>query len=66
MEAIAGFTIKFEKSLKREYSVCFACIKETSSILKEIKLMNEELLPLYINHKNIFVQEAVRDRLMNV
>lgn len=66
MESLAGFSIKFQKSTKNEYCVCFACIKETSCLLRKIKFMGDELLPLYINHKNIFVQEAVRDRLMNV
>jgi hypothetical protein len=55
MESLAGFTFKFEEPHRKEYSICFNCIKETSSTLKEIKLMNEEFLPLYINHKNIFV-----------
>lgn len=63
MESKAGFTIKFQKSIKKEYSVCFSCVKETSNLLKEIELIDCDQLPLYINHKNIFIQEAVRDRL---
>lgn len=45
------------------YRVCKDCVKETRKLLKKIKVMEMRKLPLHINHENIFVKEAVKNRL---
>lgn len=45
------------------YTVCLSCSRETKKLLKKVKKMKVAQLPLHINDKNIFVREAVKNRL---
>lgn len=63
---LLGYDINFNKSTKKDHNVCFICVKETHNILNRIKSISPHCLPLYINHKNIFVREAALKRLRDI
>lgn len=43
--------------------VCPGCLIKTKKLLKNIEKMKVIELPLQINHENIFVREAIKNRL---
>ena len=55
--------INFSHEIPEFYRICKPCRKETNKLLKKVKKMEMKQLPLYINDKNIFVKEAVKNRL---
>lgn len=48
---------------KKLYGVCQVCHRKTRDLLYTVKDMELIKLPLWINHENIFVREAVKNRL---
>lgn len=58
------FDIDFEIiDSSKGYRVCKKCLKRTEKLLKVFKKMEIDLLPMHINHYNIFVKEVVKNRL---
>lgn len=50
-------------STKELYGICSGCHKETKRMIRELEKLEMNRLPLHINHENIFVREAVNNRL---
>ena len=48
---------------KGNYIICSGCINKTIKELEKIKKLPFDELPLYINHDNTFIQEAIKKRL---
>lgn len=50
-------------SSSEAHEVCTDCVEDTKKLLLEIKDMEMIYVPLHINHDNIFIREAVKNRL---